>query len=140
MNNAGYQVYQQTNIMTADEKRLIIMCYEEAIYSLKKAKTHFLNQDYVAKAKAVQKALDILNELRVALNFEKGGIIAKNLDLIYGFLIRYILDADIKKDMKVFEQAASILSELKSAWEHIFYGNVQNESLYSSESQPLVIS
>lgn len=114
------------------------MCYEEAIHSLKSAKTSFLNQDYVAKGKEVQKALDILNELRVALNFERGGIIAKNLDLIYGFLIRYILDADIKKDMKAFEQAASILSELKSAWEQIFYGNVQSKSFYISEAQPLI--
>lgn len=138
MNNGCYQLYQQTNIMTADEKKLIIMCYEEAIYSLKSAKTHFLNQDYVTKGKAVQKALDILNELRGALNFERGGIIAKNLDLIYGFLIRYILDADIKKDMKAFDQAASILSELKSAWEQIFYGNVQSKSLYSTEAHSLI--
>lgn len=140
MNNSGYQVYQQTDIMTADEKRLIIMCYEEAIYSLKSVKNQFLNQDYEAKGKAVQKALDIINELRVALNFEKGGIIAKNLDLIYGFLIRYILDADLKKDIKAFEQAASILNELKSAWEQIFYRNVKRETLYASETQPIMIS
>lgn len=140
MNNGGYQAYQQTNIMTADEKKLIIMCYEEAIYSLKSAKTHFLNEDFEAKGKAIKKALDIINELRVALNFEKGGVIAKNLDLIYAFLIRHILDGDIKKDTKAFKQAASILSELKSAWEQVFYGNVKSESLYSSESQPLVIS
>lgn len=140
MNNGGYQAYQQTNIMTADEKRLIIMCYEEAIYSLKSAQSHFLNGDFEAKGKAIQKALDIINELRAALNFEKGGIIAKNLDLIYTFLIRHILDGDIKKDTQAFEQAASILSELKSSWEQVFYGNAKRESLYTSESQPMVIS
>lgn len=140
MRNGGYQVYQQTNIMTADEKRLIILCYEEAIYNLKLAKKHFLNQDYVAKGKAVQKTIDILSELRVALNFEKGGIIAKNLDRIYAFLIRYILDGDVKKDTKVFEQAASILRELKSAWEQIFHGKAKKESEYGAELQPPIIS
>ncbi|MGQ9694894.1 MAG: flagellar export chaperone FliS [Thermodesulfobacteriota bacterium] len=140
MNKGGYQVYQQTNIMTADAKRLIIMCYEEAIYSLKSAKNHFINQDYVAKGQAVQKAIDILNELRVALNFEKGGIIAKNLDLLYGFLISYILNGDVKKDTKAFEQAASILSELKSAWEQILGGNAKRENLYAYETQPSIIS
>ncbi len=140
MNNAGYQLYQQTNILTADEKKLIIMCYEEAIYSLKAAKEYFRHENYEAKGRAVQKALDIINELRVALNFERGGSIAKNLDLIYGFLARYILDADVKKDPKAFEQAASILSELKSAWEQIFYGNTKKENFYSPEPQPLIIS
>lgn len=140
MNKGGYQVYQQTNIMTADAKRLIIMCYEEANNSLKSAKNHFINQDYVAKGKAVQKTIDILNELRVALNFEKGGMIAQNLDLLYGFLISYILNADVKKDTKAFEQAASILSELKSAWEQVFWGNAKRESLYTYETQPSIIS
>ncbi|MGB9697812.1 MAG: flagellar export chaperone FliS [Thermodesulfobacteriota bacterium] len=140
MNNAGYRVYKQTNILTADEKRLIILCYEEAINSLRSAKTNYLKENYEAKGQAVQKALDIINELRVALNFEKGGIIAKNLDLIYGFLIRHILDADIKKDIKGLEQAASILSELKSAWEQVFYGNKSNQSLYASETQGSLIS
>ncbi len=140
MNKGGYQLYQQTNILTADEKKLIIMCYEEGIYSLKAAKEYFRHKNYEAKGRAVQKALDIINELRTALNFERGGSIAKNLDLIYGFLTRYILEADVKRNSEAFEQAAAILSELKSAWEQVFYGNTPKEILYSPETQPLVIS
>lgn len=140
MNNGGYQIYQQTNIMTADKKRLIILCYEESIYCLRLAKKHFLNNDYVAKGKAIQKAIDIINELRVALDFENGGVVARNLDLIYGFLIHHILKGDIKKDVLAFEQAASILSELKSAWEQIFNANDKRQHLYASEMQSPVTS
>jgi len=140
MNMVGHEAYKQTNILTADAKRLVLLCYEEAINNLRVAKENYLNKNYAAKGKAVQKALDIINELRVALDFEKGGDIAKNLDRLYIFLTRHILNADLKKDFRGFEQAASILSDLKSAWEQVFYGNAGSKDLNSSETQSFLIS
>ncbi len=121
MFESGYQVYQRSDVLTADSKRLVILCYEEAIRGLEQAKAHYLSRDYVAKGKAVQKTLDLLNHLRETLDFEKGGEIATQLDRLYGFMISHILKSDRKKDVNGFSQVGEMLGQLKSAWEEALY-------------------
>ena len=138
MYGTGYQTYQQTNIITADPKRLVLICYEGAIHFLKTAKEEYLNREYEAKGKAIQNALAVLSELREALDFEKGGEIARNLDHLYSFMIRYILKADRERDLKVFDQVVAMLKELKSAWEEVFRSQpLAKNTLISPEEQGL---
>ena len=125
----GFQAYQKTDVVTADPKKLVIMCYEGAIYSLKMAKAKFYEQDYEAKGRAIQNALDILNELRAALDFEKGGEIAKNLDSLYSFWTQLILKADRQKDTRALDQVAAMLEEIKSALEEAYYGQKDGQTL-----------
>lgn len=138
MFGSGYQAYQKSNILTGDPKRLIILCYEEAIQGLIQAKTKYLTREYEAKGKAVQRALDLLNHLRETLDFERGGEIATQLDRLYGFMIAHIVKSDQRKDGTGFAQVAEMLEQLKSAWEEALYrqpGNknpfLQNEGLPS---------
>jgi flagellar protein FliS len=130
MQSTGYHFYQQTDVITADPKRLLIMCYEGTIRSLTLAKAKYLSKEYEAKGKAIQNALDILSELRESLDFERGGGIAKNLDLLYDFMIRHILWADQKKNVEGFDQVVNMLGELKSAWEKVFYGHQDMKNNY----------
>ena len=116
-----YHLYRQTEVATADPKRLVILCYEGAIRSLKTAQQNYLSQDFEAKGTAIQNALDIISELREALDFERGGEIAKYLDAIYSFMTRCILKADRTRDTQGFEHVGAMLEELKSAWEEIFH-------------------
>lgn len=120
MYGGGYNAYKETHVTTADPKRLVIMCYEEAIRSLNLAAEMYSSKKYMAKGEAVQKGVNIINELRGALDFERGGLIAKNLDALYAFMIKYIIIADTKRDIKSFSQVASMLEELKYAFEKAF--------------------
>jgi len=122
MHGNGVGAYQQTNVMTADPKRLVIMCYEGAISNLRLAREKYEAREYEAKARAVQKFQDIVNELLCSLDFEKGGQIATNLRAIYDYMIRRILQADIEKEHGAFDEVLGMLEELKGAWEEIFYG------------------
>ena len=117
--------YRATGVMTADPKRLVIMCYEGAIDSLKVAKQMFIAKDFEGKGRATTKAQDIINELMQALDFEKGGEIAKNLDAIYNYISRRIIEADVKRDLSGLNEVIRILEGLKSAWEEIFYGHTK---------------
>ncbi|MBN1625119.1 MAG: flagellar export chaperone FliS [Deltaproteobacteria bacterium] len=121
----GYNMsnnYKKTSIETAGKLDLVIMCYEKAIQLLMQAKNHFEMNEIEKKARKMQKALDILNELQSCLNMEKGGQIAKNLDAIYAYLTRRLLLGDIKKDLDAFNESIRILSELKEAWDEIAHG------------------
>ncbi|MBN1614745.1 MAG: flagellar export chaperone FliS [Deltaproteobacteria bacterium] len=119
----GIGAYRRADVFTADPKRLIIMCYEKAISSLQMGRDHYLSGDFESKAKNLQYFHDIVCELRNALDFQRGGSIASNLSALYDYMSRAILEADIKRDMNTFDTVISMLEELKSAWEEIFYGS-----------------
>ena len=129
MVGVGFQAYQRTDVVTADPKKLVIMCYEGAIFSLKLAKAKFYAHDYEAKSKAIQNALDIINELRAALDFEKGGEIAKNLDSLYAFWTLHILKSDRHKDVRGLDKVTAMLEDIKSALEEAYFGQREGETL-----------
>ena len=122
MYSNGFQSYQKTNVLTADPKRLVLMCYEGAIENLKIAKNRYVEKDYEGKCAVVKKTQDIIDELLCSLDFEKGGSIAGNLESLYNYISRRILYADVNKDVGAIDEVIGMLSELKSAWEGMFYG------------------
>ena len=119
--------YQQANLFTANPIRLIIMCYDGAIGSLRLARQYYLAKDYEAKAKALQKAMDIIHELNGSLDMEKGGAIAANLRSLYLYMIRILMEGDIKKDVTMFSEVIRMLEELESAWKEIAHAQVAEE-------------
>ncbi len=117
----GLNAYRQTGVTTADPKRLILMCYDETISSLKIAKEKYLSGAFEDKARAIQRAQDFIGELNRALDFEKGGEIAGNLHALYNFMARHIMEGDLKRNVKAFDEVVGMLEELRSAWEEVFY-------------------
>ena len=116
----GIQSYVKTDISTSDPVKLVIMCYEGAIDSLKLAKEKMKEEDYEKKAKTIIRAQDIINELLCSLDFEKGGAIARNLSGLYNYMLRRILHGDVYKDMSAIDEVIGMLNELLSAWRSIY--------------------
>jgi flagellar protein FliS len=122
MYNSGVQMYRKTNVVTADPKRLVLMCYEGAIVSLKIGKQKIVEKDYEEKGKNIAKARDIISEMKSSLNFEEGGTIASNLDSLYNYMLKRITEADLGNNVQAIDDVIGMLEDLKSAWEDIFYG------------------
>jgi flagellar secretion chaperone FliS len=120
MYSNGIQSYVKTDISTSDPVKLVIMCYEGAIESLKLAKEKIKEKDYEKKAKAIIKAQDIIDELLCSLDFEKGGAIASNLSSLYNYMLRRIVHGDVHKDMGAIDEVIGMLDELLSAWQSIY--------------------
>ena len=115
----GVQSYRKTNITTSDPAKLIIMCYEGAIDSLKLAKEKIREKDYEKKAKAIIKAQDVIDELICSLDLEKGGAIASNLSSLYNYMLRRIVYGDVHRDMSAIDEVIGMLNELLSAWREV---------------------
>lgn len=111
--------YRKTEISTAGKIDLVVMCYDKSIQFIQQAKAEYKDGAFEKKAKLLQRSLDIINELQSCLDFTKGGEIAKNLDAIYSYLTRRLIQGDIEKDYSAFDESAHLLSELKDAWEGI---------------------
>ena len=132
MYSNGFQSYRKTNVITADPKRLVLMCYEGAIENLKIAKNRYVENDYEEKYAVVKKTQDIIDELLCSLDFEKGGSIARNLESLYNYMSRRILHADLNKDVGAIDEVIGMLSELKSAWEEVFFkqpGEIESKTI-----------
>lgn len=114
--------YQKTNVETAGKIDLVIMCYEKTIQFLHQAKICYQEKQFEEKGRALQKALDIISELKCSLDFEKGEQIAKNLDAIYNYLTGRLLQADTRRDLTAFDESIRIMGELKGAWEGLGSG------------------
>ncbi len=114
-----YQVYREVELNTTNRGKIVVMLYSGAITFLSKAKNYMVKKDYVNKGKFIVKAQNIIDELNIALDMEKGKEIAKNLRSIYLFLNRYLSQANIQCKPEMLDRAIQILSSLKSAFEEI---------------------
>lgn len=118
INTAGYEAYKKTQVQTADQGSLILMCYEGAINFLKKARKAQQDKNEEARIVALNKAQSILWELTNSLNFEAGEL-ARNLEALYNYMIRRILDVEYNKNLEALDEVVTYLQELKESWEKI---------------------
>jgi flagellar protein FliS len=118
MNSAGYEAYRKTQIQTADQGSLILMCYDGAINFLKKSKMAQQDRDDHARVHALGKVQSILWELSNSLNHDAGEI-AKNLEALYNYMIRRIVDAEYHNNPEAVDEVITYLQELKGSWEQI---------------------
>jgi len=123
--------YKRSSIETAGKLDLVIMCYEKVILLLTQIKEHAREKNVDKKVPKFKKVLDIINELQSSLDMEKGGEIARNLDSLYSYLTRRLIEGDIKKDLSVYDESIRILTELKEAWQTIKSQEDQNEDIYT---------
>lgn len=118
INTVGYQAYKKTQIQTADQGNLILMCYDGAISFIKQAvKAHDDNND-IAMGELLIKAQNILWELTGSLNYDAGEI-AYSLDSLYNYMIRRIIDAQYNNTIEPLNEVADYLQELRESWQTI---------------------
>ena len=120
--NKGYAAYQNTNIKTASQGKLVVLLYEAAVKNLKNAESLIDEENKIKPSnmekfgKFLQKAQAIITELQVSLDMEKGGEIAKNLMSLYIYFNQALISVNIKHDKTKLEYIEQQMSELLKAW------------------------
>lgn len=117
------QAYRDSAVLTASPERLVVMLYDGAHRFLFQAAAALGNGDLTTANIKLQRAEAIIQELRSSLNMSAGGEIAKQLDSIYAFCERHLLDARFKRDPARIEQVSKILGNLREAWDEIASSN-----------------
>ena len=67
----------------------------------------------------LQRIAQIIGGLRDALNAEKGGELALNLDRLYAFMQDRLTQANLKNDVSMLDEVADLLREVKAGWDGI---------------------
>lgn len=111
--------YREMEIRTASPEMLVVKMYEGAIRQVRLAVEHHRAGRIGERGAALSRALAILSELRQALDFERGGEIAANLDQLYRFVSDRLLEANLRGDEEALVWSAEILGSLHEAWAEI---------------------
>ena len=116
---SGITAYQDNAVTTQSKGRLIVMLYDGAIRFLRLAIKEIENNNYEAKGRYINKAIDILNELNVVLDMDAGGEIAGNLRKLYVFMINRLSQANVQNDTQLIRDVIKLMEELNSSWKAI---------------------
>jgi len=103
-------------VATASPHQLIAMLYDGALTSLATAKGCIERKDIETRAKQLNKASAIILALRDFLDFEKGGEVAANLDALYDYMTRAIIEANTQQSAEKIQEVIDLLLELKVGW------------------------
>ena len=113
--------YREIQIKTANQIRLIVMLYDGAIRHVNLAVDAFQegHHRYDEINNHVIAAQNILSELMASLDFDKGGVLAKNLFSLYSFMNRRLMEGNVKKDPAPLAEVKKMLGDLREAWDEI---------------------
>ncbi|AMX03161.1 flagellar export chaperone FliS [Microbulbifer thermotolerans] len=110
----------ESDVLSASPHRLITLLFEGADKAIRSAGVHMRDGNKAEKGKAISKALDIVNRgLLAALDRERGGELAERMALLYDYIARLLLKANLHDDAAALEEARHLLGELGSAWREI---------------------
>jgi len=110
----------EVGIRDASPHKLISMLFDGAIAAIGMAKHYMRLNQIPAKGIAISKAIAIIDEgLKISLDEQAGGELARNLKALYEYMSSRLLMANLKNDVEGLDEVARLLGELKGAWEQI---------------------
>ena len=114
----AYQSIGTTSgVMDASPHRLVQMLMEGALDRMAKAKGFIERGENTARGEQISWAMSIISGLQASLDTEAGGSIAANLNDLYDYMNRRLLDATVSNDVEPVQEAMSLMLEIKSAWD-----------------------
>jgi flagellar protein FliS len=111
--------YKQQSILTAPPGRLVVMLYDGCLRFLFQSAYAMREGDRKQSQDRMRRAEAIIDELTVTLDHERGGEVAGNLQGIYAFCRRHLIEAQLEQNPTKIEEASELLSELRDAWAEI---------------------
>ena len=116
INNAA-QAYGARKVETATPAELTLTLYEGTIKFCNIAMGAIEKKDYEKANINIQKARKIIVELQTTLDHKYP--VAEDFDRIYDYIFHKLVQANIKKDPEILEEALVELRDLRDAWKEI---------------------
>ena len=115
--NKAYETYKTVTVDTASQGKLILIAYDVAIKSCKGALEAFDSYRQIEeRTRHLFKAQDAITELMSALRMDVGEI-SRNLYRLYDYMLRRLVESNVKNDPKCVEEVLGYLETLRGAWD-----------------------
>jgi flagellar protein FliS len=120
---AALQQYKKVNVHSmvegASPHRLIQMLMEGALEKMYIARGLMEEGRLGPKAEHITWAISIIDGLRISLDTDVGGEIAQNLEDLYDYMVRRLVEANLKNDAAIIDEVSDLLKQIKEAWDAI---------------------
>ena len=115
------KVYQGNRVNTASPAELTLMLYEGAIKFCNIAIDALQKNDKQKANTNLIKAQKIIVEFRSTLDFKYP--IAQQFDIVYDYIYRRLVEANINKDKDLAEEALKYIREMRDTWKEVMRKN-----------------
>lgn len=112
--NNPYQTYQQNSVTTASPQELTLMLYNGCLKFIKLAKRAMDEGKIEEKNTNLIKAQNIIREFQITL--DRDVEISQNLDQLYEYINFRLMEANMKNDLTILEDAEAQVKELRDTW------------------------
>jgi flagellar secretion chaperone FliS len=111
--------YQGSAVATATPAQLILMLFDGALTAIGRVRRAGSIGDVTTVNRELQRVQDIVAELEVSLDLERGHPIAGNLARLYEFCQHRLLDANLRKDLSLLDEVETVIQELRDGWDRV---------------------
>jgi flagellar secretion chaperone FliS len=108
-------VYRESAVLSAPPEMLVVMLYDGARRYLFQAGVAMRDGQIELSNRKLRRAEDIIHHLRDVLDMDQGEI-PEQLESIYLFCLRYLMQARFDRDATKLEKVSALLGELREAW------------------------
>ena len=145
MDGFGARAYSklglETDVLNADPHRLVLILFDGALLAIQRAKGFLADRRIPEKCQALSQAIRIVDSgLCASVDARHAPEFAARLTSLYKYIIRRLLHANMRNDVKAMEEAANLLSGLRGAWAKIGPSTVLAGAGAKSGAEPLVQS
>lgn len=104
------------SVAAADPHGLIVLLMNGTLERISAARGCIQNKAYTEKARLIHRAVTLIDQLRSCLNMQSGGEIAANLDNLYDYMCRQLLQATVDNDVTKLDEVLGLLNQIRGAW------------------------
>ncbi|WP_343553686.1 flagellar export chaperone FliS [Pantoea sp.] len=118
--NAYSAVSLDSQIAGATPHQLITMLFDGAINAMRRAEIYFQQGNIARRGEMISRAINIIdNGLRAGLNHDIGGQIPADLERLYEYVSRNLLEANMNKSGEKLPQLISLMADMAETWKAI---------------------
>ena len=120
----GTQAYAkigvESAVMSANPHQLVNMLFEGALSALVRARLFMQDGNIEGKSLSLSKAINIIeNGLKQGLEEESGDELTTNLISLYAYMVRRLLQANLRNDVEAIVEVEALLRNIADAWKEI---------------------
>ncbi len=144
---AGYFKYQQNDFLNLTPAEVVDRLFKGLFTYIDEAR-EAMDQNLTArKGEKISRAIAIAGELQASLDMEKGGEISERLYMLYDFVIRELLMANLENSPERLETIKTVIRPVMDGWSQMVQADpgrsvhvVPEDQSFRQNSSPLQVA
>ena len=129
--NRAAQMYQKNAVQTASPAKLTLMLYDGAVKFTNIAIEAIEAGDIEKAHNNIVKAQNIIVEFRSTLDMKYP--VAKDFDVVYDYIYRRLVEANMKKDKDILEEVLGHLRTMRDTWKEVMAKTANGNNIKTKE-------